>query len=463
MTSARESIVRVLSRLSGPAVFVLSFAVLIGIGTFGLLMLPGLYTGKPLGFVDALFTTTSAVCVTGLIVVDTATYFTFWGQLWILLLIQLGGLGLLTFASIIMGILGARLSLRTEAATFSTTATASQPELWKVGWSIVRFTFVTEAIGAALLFVLWLPRAPWPETLWHAVFQSISAFCNAGFSTYSDSLIGWSHSPASLLVVSLLIVTGGLGYPALRELWRHRVESLQRRPTRLSSNAFAVFVATAALLVGGTAAFAALEWDGVLAPYGIVDKLANAWFMSATARTAGFNTVDYARLGNDSALVTILLMFVGGSPASTAGGIKTTTFAVLVALAVSRLRGRRHVSLHDRGVPADTIERAVSLTMFAAALLTIAFLLLNVFHGAVNPDSERVTFLPLLFESVSAFATVGLSMGATGQHGTAGNLITIALMFIGRVGLFSFYAAMMFRRMKPRAKIRLANEELFVG
>jgi len=452
-------------RLSGPTTFVASFLLLIAIGTLGLLFLPGLYTNERLDFVGALFTATSAVCVTGLIVVDTATYFTFWGQLWILVLIQLGGIGLLTFAAIIMGVLGARLSLRTEAVAVLSPTAGPRLEVWQIGWSVVRFTLWVEAIGAAVLFVLLLPgQAPWPEALWHAVFQSISAFCNAGFSTYSDSLIGWSHSPVALAVTSALIIIGGLGYAVLRELWMDRVAKFQGRPSRISTNTFAALVTTGLLLVAGTGAYAILEWHGELAPFGTLDRLSNAWFMSATARTAGFNTIDYSRIGNDSALITILLMFVGGSPGSTAGGIKTTTLAVLLALAVSRMRGRRFVALHDRGVPADTIERAVSLTMLSAAVLTIAVVGLNVFHGhGSTPQAERADFLILLFESVSAFATVGLSMGATGKHGTSGDLITIALMFIGRVGLFSFFAAMMLRRAKPRAKIRLAEEDLFVG
>jgi trk system potassium uptake protein TrkH len=453
-----------LAGFSGPALFVSSFALLIAIGTAGFLLLPGLYTGEGLDFIDALFTATSAVCVTGLIVVDTATFFTIWGQFWILLLIQLGGLGLITLSSIIMGVMGMRLSLRTEAIAVAAPMTGTRVEVWRLAFVVVRFTLAVEAVGAAILFLLWRDEAPWHETLWHAVFQSVSAFCNAGFSTWSDSLVGHSRDPASLTVMSLLIVTGGLGYLVLHETWLGWRAGLRRQPNRLSTNSWAALAVTGGLLVTGTLAYLVLEWDGVLAPFGFVDRLSNAWFMSVTARTAGFNTVDYAILGNDAVLVTILLMFVGGSPGSTAGGIKTTTLAVLVAMGISRFRGRRFVALHDRGLPAETIERAVSLTVLAVVVLTVAVLVLNTSHGdGLGIADQRARFLPILFESVSAFATVGLSMGTTGTMGDAGNLVTILLMFVGRVGLFSFFAAMALRQAGPRARLRLAEEDLFVG
>jgi trk system potassium uptake protein TrkH len=437
---------------------------LIAIGTIGLLWLPGLYTGDRLRLIDALFTMTSAVCVTGLIVVDTATFFTFWGQLWILLFIQLGGIGLITLSSIIMGSMGLRLSLRTEAIAISAPTSGNELEVWQLAFGIVRFMLATEFAGAALLFALWLPHFEWSEALWHAVFQAVSAFCNAGFSTYSDSLAGWSRSPATLAVISVLIISGGLGYLTLSETWTRWLASTRRAPGRMSCNAFATLLTTVALLVGGTAAYAVLEWSATLGPFDIGDKLMNAWFMSVTARTAGFNTVDYSRIGNDAALITIMFMFVGGAPGSTAGGIKVTTFAVLVSLAYSRFRGRRFVALHDRGVPAGTIERAVGLTLLAVTVLTIAVLAVNFFHGiALSPEGERDQFLPLLFESVSAFATVGLSMGATGRLGDLGHMVTIVLMFVGRVGLFSFFAAMALKRGRRRGAIRPAQEDLFVG
>jgi trk system potassium uptake protein TrkH len=228
--------------MSAPSFFVASFASLIMIGTAGLLWLPGLYAGPGLGLLDALFTATSAVCVTGLIVVDTATYFTSWGQLWILLLFQLGGIGLITLTTAIIGAMGKRLSLRTEMTSVSGVHRDGAQAIWQLARRVARFTLTVELVAALALFLLWLPRFSAPRALWHAVFQSVSAFCNAGFSTFSDSLVQFDDSPATLLIMSALIIAGGFGFLTIGELARTRSSS-RRRPcwcsgpsaTRLSS------------------------------------------------------------------------------------------------------------------------------------------------------------------------------------------------------------------------------------
>jgi trk system potassium uptake protein len=460
---------RALNRLSSPAIFVLSFLALIATGTAGLLVLPGLYAGARLGALDALFTMTSAVCVTGLIVVDTATYFSIWGQLWILLFLQLGGLGLITLTSVIIGSLGRRLSFRTEMIAVVAPNGHRDVEIWQLALSVTRFTLAVEAAGALLLFILWLPDLPMAAALWHAVFHAVSAFCNAGFSTFSDSLMSWRTSPGTLLVVAALIVVGGIGFVTVSEIgawWKvnRGQRGVRSGHRRLSSHSVAVLVATAVLLVAGAVFFAIFEWNETLAGIGTGHRLVNALFMSVTARTAGFNSVDYAGLGNDGAFATIMLMFVGGAPGSTAGGIKVTTLAVLASLAWSRLRGRRVVQLHSRGVPEDTIERAVSLSLLAVAVLTVALLLLNAIHQeGVDYAAARPDFLPILFEAVSAFATVGLSMGMTDRMGDAGKVVLIFLMFVGRVGLFSFFAAVTLKRGRSRPLVHPAREDLLIG
>jgi trk system potassium uptake protein TrkH len=450
-------------RLSPPVLFILSFAVLIAIGTLGLLVLPGLYRGHPLGPLDALFTITSAVCVTGLIVVDTATHFTFWGQLWLLVFIQLGGLGLITLTSLIIGALGRRLSLQTEM--ISTPAQVGQGhDVLRLTLIVARFTFLTELAGAACLFVLWLPRFSPTEALWHAVFQAVSAFCNAGFSTFSDSLMGFNESPATLLVISALIITGGLGFLVVTELSTWYRAWARQVPRRLSSHSYAAVLTTAALLGLASVLFALFEWRGVLAPFSVPDKLLNAWFMAVTPRTCGFNTISYAHVGNDTAFLTILLMLIGGSPGSTAGGLKTTTFAVLVALAVSRIRGRQFVEVHDRGVPRRTLEQTVSLVLLAVAVLIVALFALNFIESSnVEPALARRHFLPQAFEAVSAFGTVGLSMDVTSTLTAAARAVLILLMFIGRVGLLSFFSAMTIRTGRAVAGYRPAQEDLVVG
>ncbi|MGD8321099.1 MAG: potassium transporter TrkG, partial [Gemmatimonadota bacterium] len=319
--------------LTPARLLVLSFLGLILMGTVGLKVLPGLYTGEPLGWMDALFTSTSAVCVTGLIVVDTATYFTTAGQAFILLLIQLGGLGILTFTTLVILALGRRLSLHHEAVTATAAEVVPEVDFRHLVRNIVRFTFFLEAAGAAVLFLLWIRRFPAPQALWHAVFQSVSAFCNAGFSTFSDSLMGFQGSPLALSTVMALIVLGGLGFLTLEELhlrWKARKKP---SPVALSLHSKLVLGVTAILIVGGGVIYAVLEWRNTLGGLPALDRMVNAFFMSVTARTAGFNTVDYHATADSTDFLTVLLMSVGGSPGSTAGGLKTTTFAVLVLAA----------------------------------------------------------------------------------------------------------------------------------
>lgn len=448
--------------LSPSAIFVGGFAALIAVGTVGLLALPGLVTGPRLDPVDALFTITSAVCVTGLTVVDTARSFTFWGQLWILLFIQVGGVGVIALTTLIIGAMGRRLSLRSEVIASPPVDISGRHDAGALVVATVKYTLAIEAAGAALLWALWLPRLGAVGAIWPAVFHAVSAFCNAGFSTFSANLAGDRDHPAVLAVVGALIVVGGFGYLSVAELlrwWRER----GRVRRRISSHTFAALWVTGLLLAGGTALFAAFEWDGVLADLGAGDKLANAAFMAVTPRTAGFNAVPYAAVGNRTGFLTVLLMIVGGSPGSTAGGIKTTAVAVLAALAVARIRGRRHVSLHGRTVPEGTIQRTVSLSLLAFTLLAAALLLLVTTETRDAPAEGRALFLPLLFEAASAFGTVGLSMDLTPTLSAPGKLLLSFLMFVGRVGPLPFFAAL---ALPPRAavrEIRAAHEDVIVG
>jgi trk system potassium uptake protein TrkH len=446
-------------RLSPPALLVASFLLLVAVGTAGLLLLPGIYTGPRLSPLDALFTATSAACVTGLVVVDTATFFTRLGQLWLLGLIQLGGLGLVALSTLVIGALGRRLSLRSELIALPEVGGAGL-DVTSLMLAIARFTLAIEAAGALLLFPLFAADHAVGDALWHAVFHSVSAFCNAGFSTFPTSLEEHARRPGVLLVVSLLVIAGGLGYLATGELLRWGRPSARRR---LSSHTWAVVVTTAALVAGGAALFTAFEWDGVLAPLGSLDRLANGWFMSVTARTAGFNSVRYADVTNETALLTILLMIIGGSPGSTAGGLKTTTAAILVALAISRIRGRRHVELHHRTVPDGTVERTVSVVLLGSAIATVGVFLLAAAHPVhASLDDARRQVLPMLFEAVSAFATVGLSMGQTAELGPLGKLVVVVLMFLGRVGPLAFFAAISVKA-RGGAAVRAAREDVIVG
>ena len=458
-------------QLTPPQLLAGSFILLISFGTIGLLVLPGLYTGAPLNWLDALFTATSAVCVTGLIVVDTATYFTPVGQAFILLLIQLGGLGIVTFTTIVILALGRRLSLQHEAVTSSTASIAPIVDYRHLARSIVIFTFGIEAVGALALFLLWLPRFG-PEAGWPALFHAVSAFCNAGFSIFTDNLIGSQREPGVLLVIGALIVLGGIGFLTLDELylsWKLRRSERRRRRfnglvPRVSLHTRIVLTATVALILGGWVLYSIFEWHLTLAGLPPGHRLVNSLFLSITPRTAGFNAIDYSRASDPTNFLTVLLMSIGGSPGSTAGGLKTTTFALIGLLAWSRFRGRTVTSAVGRTVPEETIQRAVGLFVVCFGLMTAAIFLLLIFEtGFVSHGLAERGLLPYMFEVASAFNTVGLSMGVTPELSQPGRAVAIALMYLGRVGPLTFAAALALRRPTTRGEFRYAYEDVVIG
>lgn len=442
--------------ITPPRLFGGSFAALISLGTLGLMYLPGLYTGEPLSWLDALFTSTSAVCVTGLIVVDTATYFTMAGQAWILLLIQLGGLGMVTLSSLVIIALGKRLSLRQEALSHNPNQVAPHVNVKQLTFDVLRFTIVFEFVGALLLYAPWISRFGWGDAAWHALFHSVSAFCNAGFSTFSDNLVSFQESPFSLFVVMILIVAGGLGFLTLEELQLRYQAGKKKKIFRTSLHSRLVVVTTVALLLVGWVLYFGFEDHGTLAHLSLPHKLSNALFMSVTARTAGFNTIDYDQASDSANFLTILLMTIGGSPGSTAGGIKTTTFALIGLLAWSRLIGDETTSFASRSIRKETTERAVGLLVMAFGLVAIGIFLLTV----IQPAQGR--FLGQMFEVSSAFNTVGLSMGETPFLSSPSRVLVILLMYFGRVGPLVVAAAIALRQY-GRSSFRYTYEDVVVG
>ena len=446
-------------RVSPPQLLAGSFLLLIGLGTLGLMLLPGIYTGPRLTLTDALFTTTSAVCVTGLTVVDTATYFTPLGQAFLLLLIQLGGLGILAFTSLIVQILGFRLSLRSEVLTHDARHGSPLVNLRRLTVDIILFTMLIELVGAVALWLLWSPRLGWTEACWPAVFHSVSAFCNAGFSTNSDSLIGWQTSSLTLVVVSLLIVAGGLGFVTLEESWLYIRTRKRTEFRRLSLNSRLILVTTLLLTILPWPIFAAFEWDHGFKRLSTGDKLVNSLFLSVTPRTAGFNSLDYAQATDETNFLTMLLMAVGGAPGSTAGGMKVTTFALIVLLAWSRLRGDETTVFANRSIPYDTTQRAIGLAVLSFGVMAAGGFALMI----VEPSPrDHASFLPRLFEVVSAFNTVGLSMNETPRLTVSGRWVVIVLMFLGRVGPGALAAALVVERAR-RSHYRYAYEDVAVG
>ena len=385
-----------------------------------------------ISFVDALFTSTSAVCVTGLTVVDTGKDFNRTGQSVIMLLIQTGGLGVMTFAGLAFQILGMRMSLRSEAVLHDTFFQRHVGEEFGSAFkTILLLTGLIEGVGVVLLLGALYPKMELSDAAFSATFHSISAFCNAGFSLHSDNLVGLNGNEFFLFTIMVLIVLGGLGYTVVHEIYQALGRMVRRREIvsvqSLSFHARIVVAITLVLILAGA---------GFLIFFGIGaeqlsrgDLIVNALFQSVTARTAGFNSVDIGRLPSASLLILIILMFVGGSPGSCAGGIKTTSAAILWARFVSGLRGQREVNLRGRMIPHDLVSRADLLIALALIWNLVGVFFLFSFESGLKVDT-----LSLIFEQVSAFGTVGLSTGITPDLSAAGKLWLCATMFVGRLG-----------------------------
>ncbi|CAG0991901.1 Ktr system potassium uptake protein B [Myxococcaceae bacterium] len=445
-------------RLSAQRLVGLSFLGLIGVGTLGFLFLPGLYTGEPLDWVDALFMATSAVCVTGLSVIDVPRALSFWGEAWLLFLIQAGGLGILTLAGVIVSLTGVRMGLEAEEAAGPVSSVLPPRAAARVLRTAVGFTVAIEAAGAIVLWLAWRGAEGDLRAAWLAVFHAVSAFCNAGFSLFSDSLVGVREDRSVISMIALLVIVGGLGFPVIQDL-RHRFRGEHRH---LTLHSRLVLATTAVLLVGSTLLYLVFEWDHALGGLGSVDRWLNALFMGVTARTAGFNTVDYDAVSNPSFFLTLTLMWIGGGPSSVAGGVKVTTAALLVLLLWSRLSGNEHVSLGGRTIPRETIQRATGLAAGAVLLLGAFLFLLLMVESNTERWADRRQLARLVFEVQSAFSTVGLSMNATFDLSKAGRLVLVPVMLLGRIGPLIVLSAMTARQ-RRRPRFRFAHEDVLVG
>lgn len=434
-----------------------SFAALILGGAF-LLNLPWMQGPHPVSFLDCLFTATSAVCVTGLITVDTATAWSPWGQGLILVLLQAGGLGIMTFSVALLYLSRLKPSPRTHLALKGALGPVSGREMGALVRDVLLYTFILEAIGAALLLVRFWGQFPAPKALALAGFHAVSAFCNAGFSLFSNNLESYPQDPLINLTVMGLIVLGGLGFVVLRELRGRLRPTEQDARRRLSLQTRVVLFTTAALVAGGAGALLLGEYLG-----GGAIRAGSVWpliFQAVTPRTAGFNTVPIESLTNASILVIMVLMFIGASPGSTGGGVKTTTVAVLVALARNRLRGRSGAEAWGRAVPGRQVELALVLVLGTAAALAAAVILLAAV-GLEGGSYDPTNFLALAFEAFSALGTVGLSLGVTPHLSPLGKLIIIGLMFAGRLGPLTLVYSLTQSLHEPR--YRLAEERIMLG
>ncbi|OLO39315.1 Ktr system potassium transporter B [Alkalihalophilus pseudofirmus] len=432
--------------LSPPQILALSFLVFIVIGTI-LLKLP-IASTTYISLIDALFTATSAITVTGLVVVDTGTNFTIFGQVVIMCLIQLGGLGLMTFAVLIIMMLGKKIGLQQRILiqeAFNQTSLGGLVRLIKI---LIIFTFILESIAFIILSFRWIPELGWQEGMYQSLFHTISAFNNAGFSLWSDSLSGYIGDPIVNLVITGLFITGGIGFTVLADIW------YKKNFRKLSLHSKLMIVGTFVTNMVMMLVIFILEYGNpaTLGSLPLSDKLWGAYFQAVTPRTAGFNTIEIGDMTTASILLILLLMFIGAGSASTGSGIKLTTFLVMLLATITFLRGRNETVVFER-----TIQQHTKIRALAIIVISILFIFLTLFILTIT---ENAPFLMIVFEVFSAFGTVGLSMGLTGELSIIGKQVIIVMMFIGRIGPLT----LAFTLARPKkSNVRYPNEEVFTG
>jgi trk system potassium uptake protein len=443
--------------LSPTRIFVLSFAAVIVTGGI-LLWFPFSAAGGTIRFVDALFTSTSAVCVTGLVVLDTGKDFSTAGQVITVLLIQIGGLGIITFSTVFFVLMGRGISFKGREIVQSTFLHTPRRDFMVIAKTVFVFTFVTEAGGALLLFTRFVQDVAVGPALYQSVFHAVSAFNNAGFSLFSDNLIGYQGDLIVNLAVMGLIVHGGIGFIVQYEVaaW------LRGAQKRLSVHTKIVLITTTILITGGALLFYLFERSHILKGVPALTQILTSLFQSVTPRTAGFNTVDIGILTNPTILLLIVLMFIGASPGSTGGGVKTTSAALLVMMIWNKLKGNEDVNLFNRTIPKEIIGRTISIIFASAFSVSIITSILLIFETRTFSIADsRHFFVEYLFETVSAFGTVGLSMGVTPKLNDVQKYALILMMFAGRVGPLTL--AFSFSRETRKKGTTFAEEGVMVG
>lgn len=432
--------------LSPPALLAISFIILILIGA-GLLMLPEMTTsGNSMPFFDALFTSISASCVTGLIVVDTAEFFSFKGQFIIMMLFQLGGLNIISFATFFALFTKKGIGIRHQSliqANYSDESLTSSADLFR---KIIRFTFQIEALGTLLIFLTWgadMKFESLGERFFYSVFHAVSAFNNAGFSLFTDGLMEGPIQSSYLLhfIIALIVIFGGLGFGTIREIFTLRqVRERMRKPWKSLGVGTKISLYSTGILLGiGFLIFFIFEYNGTMEGQSFGGKLITSIFQSATTRTAGFNTVDIGSLALPVLIFFIFLMFIGASTGSTGGGIKTTTFALVFLSAWTTIRGKKKVELFKQTIPWELLNRAFSIFLFSATVILIGIFVLTI-------SDPEIGLARLAFEEVSAFCTVGLSTGVTAELSSVGRVVIMISMFIGRIGTLTLAFALSSRR-----------------
>ena len=437
---------------------VFSYLGAIILGAF-LLSLPFASRQVPLSWLDALFTATSAQCVTGLTVVDTGRQFTLFGQLVILLLIQVGGLGITTFSVYLFFCLRMGIGTRGRWIIQETLLHKPVSSLKALIIEIIVITLVIEAVGTLSLAFVFVPEMGFVQGTYTALFHAVSAFCNAGFSLFPDSLVAYQRHGFLNVTIMVLIVLGGIGFLVIREL----MDMIRmRKRKRLSLHSRLVLITTFFLIIGGALVIGFLENSSALAGMSFKEKILVSFFQSITPRTAGFNTIDLSLLEAPTLVFMVFLMFIGASPGSSGGGVKTTSLALAVAILKSRLKGSSHTNIFHRTIPAELVLKTLTLVLSAILFLAATtFILLCVQNTNIPVGRSPNSFLLDTFEAVSAFSTVGLSLGITSKLSTAGKFLVIILMFVGRVGLLTAGFAILKRAEK--IPTRYSEENIMIG
>ncbi|MEI5995443.1 TrkH family potassium uptake protein [Candidatus Enterococcus mansonii] len=446
---------KIKKRLSAVQIIALGFILLIFLGGT-LLTLPVFSrSGQATPFIDALFTAVSAVCVTGLTTLNTALHWNAYGQIVIMILIEIGGLGFMTMPVMLYFILRKKITLSTRILLREALNLDDMSGAFRLMMYVVKLATIIQLIGAILLSIQFVPEFGWKKGLFFGLFHSISSFCNAGFDLLGDSLTPYQSNPFVLLVVAALIISGGLGFIVWQDLLHYK----ERR--KFSLHTKIALMTTVSLLVGGFIIFYLTEHNAANLTTGtnFIDRVANTFFMSVTPRTAGYYSIDYMQMTNAGLITTIFLMYIGGTSGSTAGGLKTTTFAVLVIQIVSIFKGRTRAEFQGRTIRNSTVFRALTLFFITLTLCVLSIMLLTVTENI--PESSGIEYVA--FEVFSAFGTVGLTMGLTPELTSIGKVIIMLMMYIGRVGIYTVGFSLLTKGQKQQAKYKYPDESVMIG
>jgi len=444
---------KIISRLRPTQILAVGFALLILLGALILMLPMSSSRGEVTPFVEAFFTSTSAVCVTGLVVYDTGTYWSLFGQIVIIILTQIGGLGFMTFAVLVTVALGRRVSLKDRLIMQEAYNTYNIQGVVRLMLYVVSITFTIEGIGAIILAIKFIPEFGLVTGIYYGIFHSISSFCNAGFDLMGGyrSITMYAKDPLIVLTIGGLVMMGSLGFAVIAEIINHR------KNERLTLNAKVVIIAHLVLTLGGALLFFLLEFSNrsTIGDMGVGHKMMSSLFAAIVPRSVGFSSIVTSNMTVGGIFLTIILMFIGGAPGSTGGGIKTSTAAVLLFSVKSVIKGRDEAEVFGKRLGKDLVNRAFAITAVSFVLLTTVTMILMV--------TESFTFMEILYEATSAFGTVGLSLGITPDLSTAGKLLIAFTMYIGRIGPFTFALALAQKNKTARNSIRYPEANILVG